>query len=82
MSSPTPHVPESQLDDLDAVVDEILGSKPRPLDWARLTGTSAEECRAALDIWVTPPLSPLCASLRFRWVTRGYRRLMLRREEE
>jgi hypothetical protein len=40
------------MDDLDALVDEILGSKPRPLDWTRLTGAAAEEARAALDTWV------------------------------
>ena len=41
-----------QMDDLDALVDEILGSKPRPLDWTRLNGATVEEARAALDTWV------------------------------
>jgi hypothetical protein len=40
------------MDDLDALVDEILGSKPRPIDWTRLAGAAAEEARAALDAWV------------------------------
>jgi hypothetical protein len=39
-------------DDLDALVDEILGSKPRPIDWTRLTGATAEDACAALDTWV------------------------------
>lgn len=43
---------EPDLDDLDALVDEILGSKPRPLDWTCLAGAAAEEARAALDTWV------------------------------
>jgi hypothetical protein len=40
------------MDDLDALVDEILGSKPRPIDWTKLTGAAADEARVALDTWV------------------------------
>lgn len=50
--APTPLDAEPDLDDLDALVDEILGAKPRPLDWTRLSGAAAEDALAALDAWV------------------------------
>ena len=44
--------PDVDGDELDALVNEILGSKPRPIDWSRLTGEAAAEALAALDLWV------------------------------
>ncbi len=46
-------------DEVDALVEEILGSKPRPIDWSRLTGDAAADALAALDAWV-------------RWLVRRY----------
>lgn len=39
-------------DDLDALVEQILGTKPRPVDWTRLSGPPADEALATLDSWV------------------------------
>ena len=39
-------------DELDALVDELLGSKPRPVDWRRLTGEAAAQQWADLHAWV------------------------------
>lgn len=39
-------------DDLDALVEQILGAKPRPIDWTRLSGPYADDALAALDLWV------------------------------
>lgn len=39
-------------DELDALVNEILGSKPKPIDWSRLTVEAAAEALEALDSWV------------------------------
>lgn len=47
---PGPNGPAAE--ELDALVEEILGSKPRPVDWARLTGDAAAEALAVLAAWV------------------------------
>ena len=39
-------------DELDALVDELLGSKPRPIDWRRLTDEAAAQQWADLHAWV------------------------------
>ncbi len=39
-------------DELDRLVDQILGSKPRPVDWSLLTGEAAAEQWVALEAWV------------------------------
>ena len=39
-------------DELDALVEQILGAKPRPIDWTRLSGPPADEAREALAEWV------------------------------
>lgn len=46
--------PTSGVDDdeLDALVNQILGSEPRPIDWSRLSGVAAAEALAELDAWV------------------------------
>lgn len=47
-----PPASDDDGDELDALVDQILGSKPRPIDWSRLTGEAAAEAFAALGTWV------------------------------
>lgn len=46
-------------EELDALVDELLGAKPRPVDWRRLTAADAARRRSELDAWV-------------RWLVRRY----------
>lgn len=47
-----PPTDADSTEDLDALVEQILGAKPRPIDWSLLNGRPAEEARAVLDSWV------------------------------
>ncbi len=38
--------------ELDALVDQVLGTRPRPINWARLTEPDLSEQWEALDTWV------------------------------
>ncbi|MEE6296619.1 hypothetical protein [Georgenia wangjunii] len=38
--------------DLDALVDQVLGQRPRPIDWSQLRGDELEEQWEVLDRWV------------------------------
>lgn len=38
--------------ELDALVDQVLGQRPRPVDWTSLDGTARTEQWAALNQWV------------------------------
>lgn len=48
-----PPIDAESATDLDALVEEILGAKPRPIDWSRLDGPAADEALAALASWVS-----------------------------
>ena len=39
-------------EELDALVDELLGAKPRPVDWRRIGGSDAARRLFELDAWV------------------------------
>ena len=41
--------------DIDALVDELLGTTPRPVNWSRLSRDQAAARWAALDEWVRWP---------------------------
>lgn len=38
--------------ELDALVDQVLGTRPRPIDWSRLEEPELSEQWVALDVWV------------------------------